>query len=126
MTDPTTILKLDRARCEAMTQADIPTLTTMFADDMMWIHGNGRVDTKENLLGEIGSGKRKYLAIECADETVRYYGGLAFLSGVATITAEAGGQVLRDIQNRYTIVWAPDGDDWKVVNWQSTNVPKAA
>ncbi|WP_369034016.1 fumarylacetoacetate hydrolase family protein [Streptomyces adonidis] len=126
MTDPHTILKLDQARRDAMIRADIPTLTAILADDMMCIHGNARVDTKESLLGDIGSGKRKYLAIDCADETVCFHGGLAFLGGVATITAETAGHLLQGVQNRYTIVWAPEGDDWKVVNWQSTSIPKAA
>jgi ketosteroid isomerase-like protein len=125
MTDPTTLLELDQTRREAMIRADIPTLTAMFADDMVWIHGNGRLDTKQGLLGSIGSGRTKYLAIDCADETIRIHGGLAFLSGVAAVTADLGGHIL-ETQNRYTIVWAPDGDDWKVVSWQCTNVPEAA
>ncbi|KPI10563.1 hypothetical protein OK074_3094 [Actinobacteria bacterium OK074] len=126
MTDPTIVLRLDQDRREAMIRADVPALSAMFADDMVWIHGNARVDSKESLLGALGSGKRKYLAIDCADETVRFHGGLAFLGGVATISAEAGGHVLQGVRNRYTIVWAPAGDDWRVVNWQSTAVPETA
>lgn len=125
MTDPGTILKLDQARREAMIRADVPALAAMFADDLMWIHGNGRVDTKEVVLGELGSGTRKYLSLEPAGETVRFYAGLAFLSGVMAIRAELAGQIL-EARNRYTIVWAPDGDGWKVVNWQSTSVPSTA
>lgn len=125
MTDPGIILKLDQARREAMIRADVPALAAMFADDLMWIHGNGRVHTKADVLGEIGSGTRKYLVIEPADETLRFYGGLAFLSGVISLRADIGGQIIEG-QNRYTIVWAPDGDGWKVVNWQSTSVPKVA
>ena len=91
----------------------------------MWIHANGRVDTKDSLLGSIGSGQTRYLAIEPAGETVRFYGGLALISGIAAIRAEMAGQIL-EVQNRYTIVWAPDADGWQVVNWQSTSAPKTA
>ena len=125
MTDPAILLELDQTRRDAMIRADIPTLTTMFADDMVWIHGNGRLDTKQGLLGSIGSGRTKYLALDCADETIRFHGGLAFLGGIAAVKADIGGYIL-EAQNRYTVVWAPDGDDWKVVSWQSTNVPGAA
>jgi ketosteroid isomerase-like protein len=54
MTDPAILLELDQARREAMIRADVPTLTAMFADDMVWIHGNGGLDTKQGLLGSIG------------------------------------------------------------------------
>lgn len=117
--DTVTVLELDRARRAAMIRADIPVLTAMFADDMVWIHGNGGVDTKQGLLGSIGSGRTKYLAIECADETVRFHGGLAFLGGITAVKADLGGHILEN-QSRHTIVWAPDGDAWRVVSWQST------
>ncbi|WP_405540174.1 nuclear transport factor 2 family protein [Streptomyces sp. NBC_00075] len=117
--DPVTVPGLDRARREAMIRADVPTLTGMFADDMVWIHGNGAVDTKQGLLGSIGSGRTKYLAIDCADETVRLHGGLAFLGGITAVKADIGGHIL-ETRSRYTVVWAPDGDAWKVVSWQST------
>ncbi|MGW3645413.1 nuclear transport factor 2 family protein [Streptomyces sp. NPDC000878] len=117
--DPTPVLELDRARREAMIRADIPALTAMFADDMVWIHGNGGVDTKQGLLGSIGSGRTKYLAIDCADETIRFHGDLAFLGGITAVKADLGGHLL-ETRSRYTVVWAPDGDDWRVVGWQST------
>jgi ketosteroid isomerase-like protein len=50
---------------------------------------------------------------------------LAFLSGVAVMKAEIGGNV-RDIENRYTIVWQRADGMWRVVNWQSTSVRKAS
>jgi ketosteroid isomerase-like protein len=114
----------DLARREAMIHADVAALSAMFADDMMWIHATARVDTKAGLLASIGSGKTKYLAIDCLDETIRSYGELAFLSGIANMKAEIAGEV-RDIQNRFTIVWRRTGADWQVVNWQSTSVRKA-
>ena len=117
--DPAPVLALDRARREAMIRADIPALAAMFADDMVWIHGNGGVDTKQGLLGSIGSGRTKYLAIDCADETIRFHGGLAFLGGITAVKADLGGHLL-ETRSRYTVVWAPDGDDWRVVGWQST------
>jgi ketosteroid isomerase-like protein len=125
MTDPTALLELDRTRREAMIRADVPTLTALFADDMVWIHGNGGPDTKQGLLGSIGSGRTKYLAIDCTDETVRFHGGLAFLGGIAAVKADLSGFIL-DTRSRYTIVWAPDGDNWKVVSWQATGVPGGA
>ncbi|MGI5460980.1 nuclear transport factor 2 family protein [Streptomyces sp. CA-249302] len=125
MTDAAPILQLEQERRDAMIRADVDALRELLAEDVMWIHATARVDTREGLLASIGSGKTKYLAIDCSDESVRFHGGIAFVSGVADMKCEIAGET-RDIQNRFTIVYAPAGDGWQVVNWQSTSVRKPA
>jgi ketosteroid isomerase-like protein len=115
------ILELDRIRRDAMTKADVATLGELFADDMVWIHATARVDTKEGLLDAIGSGSTKYLSIEVSQESVRDFGDVVLIGGVAAMTAEIKGET-RELRNRFTIVWARRGDAWQVVNWQSTSV----
>jgi ketosteroid isomerase-like protein len=116
-----TVLELDRIRRDAMTKADVTTLGELFADDMVWIHATARVDTKAGLLDAIGSGSTKYLSIEVTDETVRDFGDVVLVGGIAAMTAEIKGET-RDLRNRFTIVWARSGVSWQVVNWQSTSV----
>ena len=116
-----TVLDLDRIRRDAMTKADVATLGELFADDMVWIHATARVDTKAGLLDAIGSGSTKYLSIDVTDETVRDFGDVALVGGIAAMTAEIKGET-RELRNRFTIVWARRGASWQVVNWQSTSV----
>jgi ketosteroid isomerase-like protein len=116
-----TVLDLDRIRRDAMTKADVATLGELFADDMVWIHATARVDTKAGLLDAIGSGSTKYLSIEVSDESVRDFGDVVLVGGIAAMTAEIKGET-RELRNRFTIVWARRGDAWEVVNWQSTSV----
>jgi ketosteroid isomerase-like protein len=116
-----TVLDLDRIRRDAMTKADVATLGDLFADDMVWIHATARVDTKAGLLDAIGSGSTKYLSIEVSQETVRDFGDVVLVGGIAAMTAEIKGET-RELRNRFTIVWARRGDAWQVVNWQSTSV----
>ncbi len=116
-----TVLDLDRIRRDAMTKADVATLGELFADDMVWIHATARIDTKAGLLDAIGSGSTKYLSIEVSDETVRDFGDVALVGGVAVMTAEIKGET-RELRNRFTIVWAQRAASWQVVNWQSTSV----
>lgn len=123
MSNESDIMALERRRRRAMTAADVATLTELFADDMLWVHATARPDTKTGLLGSISSGKTKYLAIDCSEETVRFYGDTAIVSGLANIKAEIAGEQ-RAIENRFTIVWARTGGAWKVVSWQSTGVRK--
>ena len=119
--DGSTVLELDRIRRDAMTKADVTTLDELFADDMEWIHATARVDTKAGLLDAIGSGSTKYLSIDVTDETVRDFGDVVLVGGVAAMSAEIKGET-RDLHNRFTIVWARRGAAWQVVNWQSTSV----
>ena len=114
-----TVLELDRIRRDAMTKADVATLGELFADDMVWIHATARVDTKDGLLDAIGSGSTKYLSIDVSDETVRDFGDVVLIGGVAVMSAEIKGET-RELRSRFTIAWARRGDAWQVVNWQST------
>jgi len=116
-----TVLELDRIRRDAMTKADVTTLGELFADDMVWVHATARVDTKAGLLDAIGSGSTKYLSIDVTDETVRDFGDVFLVGGIAAMSAEIKGET-RELRNRFTIVWARRGVSWQVVNWQSTSV----
>jgi len=124
MSDSKEIMALEHARRRAMIEADVAKLSGLFADDMMWIHATARPDTKSGLLDSIATGKTKYLAIECSDESIRFYGETAVVSGVADMKVQIAGED-RVLQNRFTIVWAHLAPGWKVVNWQSTTVRKA-
>lgn len=121
MSDSKEIMALDHARRRAMIEGDVAKLGGLFADDMMWIHANARADSKQAFLDSIATGKSRYLAIDCSEETVRFYGETAVVSGIMDIKVQIAGED-RALQNRFTIVWAHLAGGWKVVNWQSTTV----
>lgn len=118
------ILEMERARCDAMVRADIASLANLFADDMVWVHASAKVDVKDGVLRSIGSGKTKYLEINCSDQAVRLYGNMAIVGGQADMTLVSGGET-KVLKNRYTISWVKGSNGWKVVNWQSTPVRAA-
>ena len=126
MTSPQEIMALEQQRRQAMVAADVVTLSRLLADDVLWIHATARLDTKAGLLASIETKKTIYQEIACSEETVRFYGDTAIVSGIADIKAQISGED-RVLQNRFTIVWArPSGAPWQVVNWQSTTVRKPA
>ena len=118
------ILKLEKLRCDAMIGADVPALTRLFADDMVWVHASAKADGKPGVLQTIGSGKTRYLEINCSEQQVRLYGDMAIVGGIADMKLESGGEV-RSLKNRFTIHWLKNGAGWQVVNWQSTSVKAA-
>ncbi len=118
------ILQLEKTRCQAMVGADLPALTRLFADDMVWIHASANMDGKAGVLQTIGSGKTRYLEINCSEQLVRFYGDTAIVGGIADMKLESAGEVRR-LKNRFTIHWLKNGSAWQVVNWQSTSVKAA-
>lgn len=119
------IAALEAQRRTAMMAADVRTLDTLFADDLVWIHATARADTKQGLLAAIQSGKTKYLSMDVTDGSLRFYGDTAIVSGIVNMQAEINGEV-RPVENRFTIIWVRAGESWRVVNWQSTAVRKPA
>jgi uncharacterized protein (TIGR02246 family) len=115
------ILKLEQLRCDAMIRADVPALSNLFADDMVWIHASAKADGREGVLSSIGSAKSKYVEINCSEQKVRLYGDVAFVGGIADMKLESAGE-LKTLKNRFTIAWQKGSSGWQVVNWQSTPV----
>lgn len=115
------ILKLEKARCDAMIGADVSILSNLFADDMVWIHASAKTDGKAGVMNTIGSGKTKYLEINNSEQNVRFYGDVAIVGGIADMQLEIAGEI-RNLKNRFTISWMKDASGWKVINWQSTSV----
>lgn len=123
MTAKDDIMIFEQRRRQAMIAADVATLNDLFAEDLLWIHGTARTDDKRGLLDSIASRKTVYHSIDSSEETVRFFGDTALLSGVADMKVRISGED-RLLKTRFTIAWARTGGQWQVVNWQSTSLPK--
>ena len=125
MTTPQAIHAQETRRCAALLSADLATLTRLFADDMVWIHGSGKSDGKASMLDRIASGKTQYLEIENSRQNIRFFGQTAIVDGLVDMRLHLAGAV-QQIHSRFTICWAWTGADWQVVHWQSTPVRQPA
>jgi ketosteroid isomerase-like protein len=110
---------LEDERCRAMTSADLAALDRLLSDDLIWTHSSGNVDSKKELLAKIESGESQYLAMRREDERYVISDDAAVASGVVIQAVRLAG-VERSLRSRYTNVWFREGDDWRVVAWQST------
>lgn len=118
---PDAVEAAETARCSAMTSADLPALRELFAEDATWIHSSGQVDRADAFIGKIESGASRYLCIERSETAVRLCGDVALATGIATMTALAGGEP-RSLRNRYTNVWAMRDGVAELVSAQSTKL----
>lgn len=122
------VLRADETRIYAMLAADIGALDDMLAPDCLYVHSNGRVQTKTQLLGDLKSGAFKYAALRyTAPPQVRLYGNeSAILTGPMQIEVVlSDGKTLKPALV-ITAVYALLHDRWQLVSYQSTNAPAAS
>jgi ketosteroid isomerase-like protein len=111
----------EAARCAALIAADGAALRALFAPDATWLHGSGQMDAADVFIDRVVRGINRYLTIDLSEVDVRLYGDTAIVSGVAMVSALAGGEP-RALRNRYTNVWVAQGGRPRLVSAQSTKL----
>jgi ketosteroid isomerase-like protein len=116
------VLAMEARRISAFVQGDPAVLTSVLAEDLTYTHTNGQVETREQLLASISSGKIDYESIEPSDMQVRLYGNTAVVTGRADMKVKAQGNPLA-FAIRFTAVWVRGEGGWRMAAWQSTRLP---
>jgi ketosteroid isomerase-like protein len=117
------ILKIDASRVDALLKNDLGALERLFADRMIYIHANGRIDTKQGYLGMLRGGNLIYVGLRY-DPAPRVVvaGDTALVTGKATIDVKnKAGQVTQRVLTT-TTVYVRAGASWQVVSYQGTPV----
>jgi ketosteroid isomerase-like protein len=115
------VLALEEQRCAATTQRDVAALERLLAEDLIYTHSSGRVETKAAFLESIRAGNPRYHRIERSDVVVRiYHDVVAVVTGVARFTVTLNGQDKVSFA-RFTNVWTrADAGQWRFSAWQAT------
>ena len=120
------ILVLEDKRYRAMIAIDEAALADLFADDLIYVHSSGAIDTKPSYIAALKSGKFRYTKCDRFEEKVRIYGETALVTGRAVFEAVVEGAP-RTLRLRYLNVWTKmtGGSNWgwKFVGWQSCPLP---
>ena len=110
------------ARFQAMLNADVAALNNVLADDLIYAHTTGTIDSKSSMIDNIGSGAIDYELIEPTDVRIRLYGDVAVVTGSANMQVSVGDQI-HQVFIRFIEVYVARDDQWQLVSWQSTRVP---
>ena len=122
--DPRTprIIALDEQRRAAMIAEDFAALDRLLADELIHVHAAGNADTKAQYLKMIAD-FCGFEAIERGPIAVRFYGDTAVMTGPMTHTVRIKPTgAVRTMAAFGTQVWAPDGDSWRQVLYQATEI----
>ena len=114
-------IEADRARFEAQIEADAEALDKLLAADLTYVHSSGVLDSKDDYIGGIKSGKYKYKAIAPEGVSARSFGDVAVVNGKATMDLVSDGKDVRVVL-RYTDVWVKRDGRWQMVSWHSTRL----
>ncbi len=109
-------------RGQALVAGDVPTLEALLADDLVYTHSSGRVDSKATYLEPLRSGRTRYTSFQPADLSVRLYGDTAVIRGTARSEAQVTTGTSRT-HLRFTAIWHRRADAWVMVAWHATRIP---
>ena len=124
---------LDRQRFTAQVQKDSLVLNRLLANDLIYTHSNGLVETKQQFIHNLVSGRWNYQSIDTDSVKVRFYGSTAILTGRARVTLLTAGQPT-PVTMVYTDVWherqtAGSGrkevsvSRWQLISWAASRLP---
>jgi ketosteroid isomerase-like protein len=85
------VLATDRRWAQSQVKGDLAALGEIYADDLVYVHSDGRVDTRAQMLDRIGKGGLKYQKLELVDPKVRVYGDAAVVNGAFDVVVQVDG-----------------------------------
>lgn len=121
--DAARVLAAEDARFAAMVAADAGEMRRWFVGDLEYVHSNGQVESRDQLIDTITSGRMKYVAVTPVDRQVVLLGpAAAMVRGRGRFQVAAGGNAM-DLQIRYLAVYGIQDGVWQLRSWQSLRTP---
>jgi hypothetical protein len=109
------ILQLSIKKFDWLVNKKVDSLNFVLDDRLTYIHSNGWVQSKKELIDDLVSGKLTYVSINVSEATVRLYTKSAVVTGKGKFTATLNGASnVYDLA--YTETYVLQKRDWKLVS----------
>jgi ketosteroid isomerase-like protein len=107
---------------DAILKGDAAKMETLLADDYTGITAFGTLQSKDDTLASMRSGRMHLSMLEITDRKVRFYGTTALVTSSAMVEGVTpDGNVAGNY--RYSHVYVKDAEgDWKIVNFEASRV----
>lgn len=109
------VLALHEKKFEWMSSKQLDSLSTLLDKDVLYIHSNGWIETKAEVLGNLESGKLSYRKVTVDKADAREYENTVIVQGSALFEVALEGKPL-DIKLNYTEVYVKIDGKWKLVS----------
>lgn len=116
------VLDLSSRKFDWLIARQVDSLEKVLDEKVQYIHSNGWVQTKREVIDDMRSGKLVYRKVTIKEALVRLYSETAILTGLSTFEGINGGTAfLLDL--RYTEVYVRATNHWVLVSRHSNRMP---
>jgi ketosteroid isomerase-like protein len=114
--------QLEETWRDAVLKSNTTVMDSLLADDYMAITASGTLQTKEQALASLRTGRFHLATLDISDRKVRFYGSTAVVTSLASIQGTTGdGDVSGNY--RYTRVYVKDPQGaWKIVSFEVSKI----
>jgi ketosteroid isomerase-like protein len=113
--DTTAIIEaLENRLIEAMKTSNVPELTALLDDTLIFTNQNGHIVTKADDIAMHESGKLEIYSLETSAQLISVYGDVAVVSVVQDLGGAVDGHTYAGIY-RYTRVWKQFDNGWRII-----------
>ncbi len=107
---------------DALLSSNTKVMDSLLAVDYMGITASGTLQSRDETLQGLTSGRLHFTLLEVTDRKVRFYGTTAVVTSLANIQASTpDGKIAGNY--RYTHVYVRDAQgDWKIVSFEASRV----
>jgi ketosteroid isomerase-like protein len=117
--------QLEETWRKAILNADISALDALLADDYMAITASGTLQTREETLNRLRSGRLHFSTLDLFDCKVRFYGTTALVTSRATVIGTSPDGPMEG-NFRYTRVYVRNKTGvWKIVSFEASRIREA-
>jgi len=116
------ILHLSKKKFDWLINKQYDSLAGLLDEKIQFIHSNGWIQNKEEVTGDIKSGKVNYQKIEIKESQVRLYKGTAIVTGKGRFEGAAHNTPFA-VDLCYTEVYIKSGNLWKLASRHANKMP---
>ncbi len=97
-------------------------LESLLDERVMYVHSNGWIQNKKELIDDLKSDKLNYLKVTVKESSSRLYDQTAIVNGLATFDVTIEGKPFA-MDLRYTEVYIKKGNQWKLATRHANRMP---
>ena len=116
------ILHLSDKKFTWLINKQLDSLENLLDDNLMYIHSNGWIETKQEVLDNLRLGKLVYTGVKIEDAQVRMYKGAALVTGKGRFSGVNNGNAF-DLNLLYTEVYVLNKKKWKLASRHANRMP---
>jgi hypothetical protein len=116
------VSELSRKKFNWLIRKEADSLSRALDERVQYVHSNGWVQSKKEVLDDMKSGKLVYQAVTVKESTVRIYGQAAIVTGLGSFEGINSGTAFK-LEMRYTEVYVKTPEGWKLASRHSNRVP---